>query len=111
MTKFEVKAGERISPTVGHADTMPHNLVIVKPGDGVAIGELANAMITDPAAIEMHYVPDSPEVLFSTSLLDPRRDETIHFTVPEVPGEYPCLGAFPGHWMLMQGVMAVTEGE
>ncbi len=110
-TEFSVKAGERISLTLDNVDTLPHNLVIVKPGAGAAVGELANAMMTDPEAVERHYVPDSPEVLFATELLDPHRVETIHFSAPEIPGEYPYLCTFPGHWMLMQGKMVVKAAD
>ena len=85
--------------------------MIVKPGTADAVGELANAMITDPSAAERHYVPDSPDVLVATDLLDPHRDGKIHFTVPGEPGAYPYICTFPGHWMLMRGVMIVTPAE
>jgi azurin len=33
---------------------------------------------------------------------------TIHFTAPQQPGRYPFLCSFPGHWMVMNGVLTVT---
>ncbi len=107
VKEFTVAAGERISLKLDNIDTLPHNLVIVKPGTEEAVGALANAMLSDPTAFERHYVPDSPDVLVSTSLLDPQRDETIHFNAPEELGVYPYLCTFPGHWMIMRGRMVV----
>lgn len=105
--EFRVKSGERISLLFDNTDALPHNLVIVKPGAYERVGEVANAMITDPAAFERHYVPDFPAVLFHTSMIEPHRDETIHFTAPAEPGEYPYMCTFPGHWLLMKGKMIV----
>ncbi len=105
--KFTVKRGERISLTFDNPDTVPHNLVIGAPASLPALGELANRLMSDPEAITTHYVPRSESVLFHTSLLMPANSETIHFDAPDQPGEYPYLCTFPGHWMVMNGVMVV----
>lgn len=105
--RFTVKGGERISLTFDNPDTVPHNLVIGAPGSLAALGDLANRLMSDPKAIETHYVPTSERVLFHTSLLMPADSETIHFDAPKQAGEYPYLCTFPGHWMVMNGVMVV----
>ena len=33
---------------------------------------------------------------------------TISFMLPKQPGDYPYICTFPGHWMVMNGVMHVT---
>ena len=66
-------------------------------------------MAADPQAPARHYVPDTPNVLFSTKMLDPNTTETLTFTAPTEPGDYPYLCTFPGHWRTMQGVMRVVE--
>ncbi|MCP5538584.1 MAG: heme-binding domain-containing protein [Akkermansiaceae bacterium] len=105
--RFTVKRGERISLTLDNPDTVPHNLVLAKPGTLKKLGDLANRLLADPNAFRAHYVPDSPEVLAHTSLVMPAESETIHFTAPDRPGGYPYLCTFPGHWMVMNGVMVV----
>lgn len=105
--RFTVKPKERISLTFDNPDTVPHNIVFGKPGSLKSLGDLSNRLMADPNAIRTHYVPESEEVLAHSSLLMPANSETIHFTAPEQPGEYPYLCTFPGHWMVMNGVMVV----
>jgi azurin len=88
---------------------MPHNLVVTLPGAGEEIGLLADAMAADPEAVKRHYVPDSPKILFATSLLGDHAEAAFEFTAPKEPGEYPFLCTFPGHWRIMRGVMKVVE--
>jgi azurin len=54
-----------------------------------------------------HYVPESPDILCHTRILDPQKTTTIHFAAPAQPGRYPYLCTFPGHWMVMRGVLIV----
>ena len=71
------------------------------------IKAFANMMITDPKGLAKHYVPESPEVLVYTDMTNPKESFTIHFTAPKEKGDYPYLCTFPGHWMVMNGVMKV----
>ncbi|MGE0413364.1 MAG: DUF6797 domain-containing protein [Verrucomicrobiales bacterium] len=105
--RFTAKAGERLSLTFENPDTVPHNLVIARPGSLKTLGDLANRLMADPNAIRSHYVPESNEVLVHTDLLMPANTQTIHFNAPAQPGEYPYLCTFPGHWMVMNGVLVV----
>ena len=71
------------------------------------IGKAADKMITDPEAAANHYIPNIPEVLFSTPLIQPNQTAKLKFTAPTKPGEYPYVCTFPGHWRLMNGTMMV----
>jgi azurin len=64
-------------------------------------------MITDPNGATNNYVPEMPEILFSTALVNPDQTVRLRFTAPSKPGEYPYICTFPGHWRLMNGVMTV----
>ena len=64
-------------------------------------------MIADPKGLANHYVPESDDVLVYTDMVNAKGEFTIHFNAPEEPGEYPYLCTFPGHWMVMNGVMTV----
>ena len=71
------------------------------------MGELCNLMIADPEGLARHYVPKSDDVLVWTDMVNPKADFTIHFDAPKEKGDYPYLCTFPGHWMVMNGVMKV----
>jgi len=105
--KFLVQPGEKISLTVENSDVIPHNLVIATPDSKAAVGERAALMLTKPGALDRQYVPDMPEVIFHTLVLDPGQSDTLYFQAPELPGDYPFLCTFPGHWMIMNGIMQV----
>ena len=105
--ELRAKAGERLSLSFENPDAMPHNWVLVKLGAIERVGDLATKLITAPDAVARHYVPDSPDVLAHTRILDPQKTTTIHFTAPAQPGRYPYVCTFPGHWMLMRGELVV----
>jgi azurin len=102
---FAVTAGKKVKLTFSDPDLMPHNLVLVKPGKAEAVGTLALEL--GARGFEKAFVPDSPEILAATKLVDPSKEDTIHFTCPNQPGEYPFLCTFPGHHQLMRGTMVV----
>ena len=47
-------------------------------------------------------------VLWATGLVQPGEAETLRFTAPSEPGDYPYVCTFPGHWIRMNGVMHVV---
>ncbi len=105
--EFTVKAGETLAFTLENPDVVPHNWVLVQPGALQSVGELGNQLIADPKAYARQYVPESHDVIAHTDIVPPGKQQTIFFTVPETPGRYPFLCTFPGHWMVMNGVMVV----
>ena len=101
------KPGERVSLTLHNPDVVPHNVVLIKPGRLQAIGDLSNKLITDPEGPALHYVPKSDDVIAYTDMVMPQQTFTIHFTAPKEKGDYPYLCTFPGHWVVMNGVLKV----
>ncbi|MEZ5430387.1 MAG: hypothetical protein R3F31_04235 [Verrucomicrobiales bacterium] len=51
--RFTAKAGEALSLTFENPDTVPHNLVIARPGSLKTLGDLANRLMADPNAIHL----------------------------------------------------------
>ncbi len=100
-------AGERLSLVFENPDVVPHNWVLGTKGSAQVIFERANHMIAEARALARHYVPDLPEVLVFTRMVEPASSTTIHFNAPAEPGAYPYLCTFPGHGMIMRGVLHV----
>lgn len=107
--ELRAKAGEKIALTFVNPDVVPHNWVLVKPGTLATVGMLADGLIADPEAVARHYVPKTDDVIAYASITEPGTQQTIFFTVPDLPGRYPYLCTFPGHWKLMNGVLIVEE--
>lgn len=111
-TDLTVKAGQKVKLTFtnkGSVVPQPHNFILVKPGKDQAVGAQANAMMSDPQAMAKGYVPESADIVANTKLVMPEGSETIEFTVPSEAGDYPYICTFPGHWLLMKGVLHVTN--
>lgn len=106
---FKVKAGDEIILEIDNLDGMEHNLLIAKPGTLEKVGAAADAMLRDPKASEKFYIPEIPEVLFSTEMIGPQELYTLTFTAPTTPGKYPFVCTFPGHWRMMNGIMIVES--
>jgi azurin len=108
--EIRAKAGQKVKLTYlnEHAlSPMQHNLLICKPGSKERIIEAANAMMTDlPKWLAKDLIPDSPDVLHHTKLMNPGEKFTLDF-VAGAPGDYPYVCTFPGHTLLMQGTLKV----
>jgi azurin len=105
VPRCDQKANEAIEFTLINPDVVPHNWVLVQPGTLASVGELANQLIADPEAFARQYIPRSDDVLFYTDIVSPGERQTISFNAPSTPGRYPYLCTFPGHWMVMNGVL------
>lgn len=108
---FDVEAGKPVEVVFENQDFMQHNLVVAQPGMLETVGKAADKLAVDPKGAEKHYVPDIPEVLFSTKLVDPQQTVRLNFMAPEKPGEYPFVCTFPGHWSIMNGIMKVVKNK
>ena len=100
-----VKAGARVRLELVNDDDMLHNIVITQPGKGQIVGAAALTLGLDGEA--RSYVPDSPEVIAHTRILGPDERETIYFTAPSEPGDYDYVCTFPGHYLIMKGILKV----
>jgi azurin/sugar phosphate isomerase/epimerase len=101
------KAGEKLTIRFKNPDVVPHNWLLAKPGSLQKLGEKCNLLIADPQGMAKHYVPDSDDVIAYTDMTNPKGEFLIHLTAPKEKGDYPYLCTFPGHWMVMNGVMKV----
>ncbi len=105
QSEFRVKAGDKIKWTFANNDDMLHNVIIVNPGKADEVGEAAQQLGLDGETLS--YIPKSDEILAHTNLLHPDEVESIYFTAPRTPGRYEYVCTFPGHHMIMRGVLVV----
>jgi putative membrane-bound dehydrogenase-like protein len=105
--EFTVQAGKKVEIIFENPDQMQHNIVIGAIGSMEKIGLAADKMITQPDGKAKNYVPEIPEVLFFSKLVDPGQKVSLKFTAPSEAGNYPYVCTFPGHWRIMNGVMKV----
>ncbi|MBO9639194.1 MAG: ThuA domain-containing protein [Siphonobacter aquaeclarae] len=108
LKEFTVVAGQPVEVQIENPDQMQHNFVIGKPKSLEAIGKAADAMITRPDAVYKSYVPEIPQVIIATKLINPDESTSLKFVAPTQPGEYVYVCTFPGHWRIMNGVMKVV---
>jgi len=110
IDRFEVAPGKPLALTLANPDDILHNLVLLRPraDQGQALAQRAWTL---PKALEKQYVPEDDAILAATKLVQPRSEETLRLRAPEVPGDYPYVCTFPGHWMTMRGTMRVTSEE
>lgn len=104
---LKARAGEVVRLTFSNPDVVPHNWVLIRPGSLLRVGDLVNQIIAEPDAAIRSYVPKTDDVLVYVDIVDAGQESSIYFKVPDQPGRYPYLCSFPGHWMIMNGVMIV----
>jgi putative membrane-bound dehydrogenase-like protein len=108
-TLLTAKAGEKLVINLENPDGMQHNLLVIKVGTLQKVGKAADEMLSNPKAADLQYVPKMPEVLHATKLVNPGETVTLEFTAPSVPGDYPFVCTFPGHWRGMNGILRVSK--
>ena len=109
LEKFLVESGEEVEIEFVNPDVMPHNLLITAPGALESVSLKAEAMMKDADAFAKSFVPQSPDVLFATKLINTGETARLRFTAPRSAGTYPFVCTFPGHWRTMNGVMQVVR--
>lgn len=106
-TAITAKAGSVVEIVFDNPDFMQHNLLILRPGSAAKVGAAADALAQAPNGAAIQYVPDMPDVLYATPLVNPSEKYSLKFKVPDVPGSYPYICSYPGHWRIMNGVLTV----
>lgn len=104
--KLTAKVGAKITLVFKNnsaAKGMTHNFVLVKPGKAQAVIDASVA-----AGPDKGWVADSADILAKSKLIDAGETETIEFTAPTEPGDYPYVCTFPGH-ATMKGVLKITK--
>ncbi len=103
-TALTVKEGQTVHLTIENKlpGALPHNWALVMPGteaqvaaDGLTKGEAAN------------YIAPGPNLLANTPLVKPGNTADVTFKAPDA-GKYPYICTFPGHYLMMHGVLTVT---
>ena len=102
-----VKSGAPVIIKLDNPDNMQHNLIICKIGTKEKVGNAADIMAKDPKAFEKNYIPKMDEIIASTKLVNPGESYFLEFIAPKIPGDYPFICTFPGHWRIMQGILRV----
>ena len=108
-TKITAKAGTILEIVLTNIDFMQHNLLILKPGTMERVGAAADKLAQVPEGVSMQYIPSVPDVLFATPLVNPDQQFSLKFRVPDIPGDYPFICSYPGHWRIMNGVLTVEK--
>ncbi|MGH9659533.1 MAG: plastocyanin/azurin family copper-binding protein, partial [Bryobacteraceae bacterium] len=106
---FVVEAGRPVEIVLENPDEMPHNLLVTKPGALEAVGKAGDAMASKPDGFKKQFVPEMPEVLWATPLINKGETARVRFQAPGEAGAYPYVCTFPGHWMTMNGQMFVRS--
>lgn len=114
--QFSVRTGQPVKIVFTNPDATDHNLVLVKQGALEEVGMAANEMARDPKNANSDFIPKDkrPLILQATKMIGPTRKSRVHvlrFKAPTKPGVYPYVCTFPGHWVVMKGIMVVAESE
>ncbi|WP_397384793.1 PVC-type heme-binding CxxCH protein [Prosthecobacter sp.] len=105
VKELNVKAGKKVKLTFANPDFMPHNILLVNPGKAEEIA--IKAMALGAKGFDTGFIPESTDILWHSKLLDHGKEQVIEFTAPTKPGDYPYVCSFPGHYLIMRGVMHV----
>lgn len=114
LAEIRATAGAKVSVTLTNLGNMPkqamgHNWVLFTALPDPELNVLIQAAASRPAA---EYLPaDTAKILAHTKLLGAKESDTVVFTAPAQPGEYPFACTFPGHAALMRGKLIVTAAK
>ena len=103
-----VQAGKPVEFRLSNSDNMEHNFAIVQPGSLAEVGQLAEATGRDADAKDRHFIPKSDKILLASKLLQPGTSQALAFEAPKMPGIYPYVCTYPGHWRRMYGALYVV---
>ena len=109
QASFFVEKGKPFQLILDNTDIMPHNVVITRPGAYAKVGIAAEMMATEPNAARKGFVPNMPDVIHASKMLQPSQLQRMDLTAPTEAGEYPYVCTYPGHWRRMYGVMHVVD--
>ncbi|MFB6371802.1 MAG: plastocyanin/azurin family copper-binding protein [Bradymonadaceae bacterium] len=107
-TELEAKAGSTVKvvfKNTADSSAMHHNFTLLKPDANITSVGAAAAK----AGPDNGYIPDHEAILANTDMAEPGESQSVTFTVPSEPGDYPYICLYPGHYTQMQGTLTVTE--
>ena len=95
ITQFSVAPGEDVEIVFVNPDHMPHNLLVTAPGKLEDVSLKAEAMAKQPDGFQKHFVPETPDVLHSTRLINHNEIARLRFSAPASEGSTPMSARFP----------------
>ncbi len=111
--RLVVEAGKPFEIILENGDVMPHNLVIVEPGKHMAASTAAMTMTINDVDKKdkkhRQYLPHALKILEATRLVEPSQKDSVKLDAPAKEGSYEYVCTFPGHGLLMWGVIVVTK--
>ena len=114
VDRFDVRPGQPVKIVFTNPDATDHNFVVVKPGMMAEVGMAANEMAKDPRNASSDFIPPGKRdaILHASPMIGPTRTSLVsvlRFEAPSEPGLYPFVCTFPGHWVVMNGLMIVAS--
>lgn len=114
VDRVAVTVGQPVKIVFTNPDATDHNLVIVKPGALEEVGMAANEMAKEPRFANSDFIPRQKKhlILQASRMIGPTRRaqvQVLRFMAPDKPGIYPYVCTFPGHWVVMKGLLIVAE--
>lgn len=107
VKEMTVKVGQKMFIEFNNPDALPHNLVITKPGTATEVANAAIAMGAEGFAAQ--FIPESSDIVAHTDMIDGQSSADLEFRVPNEPGDYEFVCTFPGHALIMRGILKVTN--
>lgn len=102
-----VSPGQPVKIHFENGDDLPHNIVFCQPGTDTAAMSFKQ-MEKPEEALKRNWLPDDKRIWLNSKMLNPHEEQTLEFTAPEKPGNYPYVCTFPGHALTMRGEMKVA---
>ena len=89
QTTITARPGQRVEITLNNTDDMPHNIVIFRRGTIAEYEKELFGSLNEPNAQLRGFVPDSPNVLVASRLLNAGESTVVTFDAPTEPGDAP----------------------
>jgi len=105
--ELRAKAGEKLKVVFTNNDPskIMHNVAFVKSGKADAV--MAAALALGNQGMVRNFIPEGDDVLSSSTLVLPGKSSALYFTAPTEAGNYPYICTYPGHGLLMRGILVV----
>ncbi len=110
---IEVEPGDQVEITLNNLDDLPHNLVVCRPAPsgandkGMEVAQLAWNLGAE--GMTKAWIPEHPRVMAHTKLVNPHEQDTLKFTAPMEETDLPFVCTFPGHALMMNGMIRVAR--
>jgi azurin len=104
VTKISATAGQPVHVVLENKapGVLAHNFVLVRPGTEAAVAAAGLSQ-----GLAAGYLAEGPDVLAHSEMVQPGKTVELRFIAPHEPGKYPYICTFPGHYMMMKGVLEV----